>query len=74
MSAVLKKAVKLNHSLTLIKYAHINPISDFCIFVIPDAIFQAGAFKFSSVGALNTLININPGFCDDCKILILQII
>ena len=26
--------------------------------------FQAGAFKFSSVGALNTLINLNHGFYD----------
>ena len=49
-------------------------MSDFCILVIPEAIFQAGAFKFSSVGALNTLINTIPGFCDNCKILILLII
>ena len=52
----------------LIKYAHIDPITDFCILVIPEAIFQARAFKFGSVGPLNTLIKINPGFCDNCKI------
>ena len=34
----------------LIKYAHICPITDFHIMVIPEAIFQAGAVKFGSVG------------------------
>ena len=57
-----------------LKYAHIDPISDFCILVIPEAIVQAGAFKFSSVGALNTRIKINPGYWNNCKILILLII
>ena len=56
---------------------------DMCIFtqllifsflVITEAIFQAEAFKFSSTGALNTLININPKFCGNRKILILLII
>ena len=49
----------------LIKYAHMDPITDFCILVIPEAIFQARSFKFGSVGALDTLINIQPGFCDN---------
>ena len=54
----------------LIKYAHIDPITDFCILVIPETIFQTSAFKFGSVGALNmlnTLINRNHGFCDNPK-------
>ena len=55
----------------LIKYVHIDPITDFCILVIPEAIFPARAFKFGSVGALNTLIKINPRLCDNRKILIL---
>ena len=38
-------------------------IIDFCIFVIPEAIFQAGAVN--SVGGFDTLINISSGFCDD---------
>ena len=45
-----------------IKYAHIDPITDFCILIIPEAVFQARAVKFGSVEALNTLINKNPGF------------
>ena len=53
----------------LIKYAHIYQITDFCSMVIPDAICQAWTFELGSVGALNTLNNINPGFCDDRKIL-----
>ena len=28
----------------LIKYAHNDPIIDFCILVIPETIFQAGAY------------------------------
>ena len=49
----------------LIEYAHTDPITDLRILVIPVAIFQVRAFKFGTVGALNTLININPGFCDN---------
>ena len=45
----------------LFKYAHIDPITDFCTLDIPEAIFQAGGSKFSTVGALNTLINIYSG-------------
>ena len=41
---------------------HINPITDFYIWVIPEAILQARVFKFGTVGALNTLINKVPGF------------
>ena len=54
------------------KYAHIDRFID--IFVIPGAIFQAGAHTFSSVGALDTLIGLNPGFCDNHNILILPVI
>ena len=46
----------------LIKYAHINLITDIFILVISETIFQIRAFKFVSVGALNTLINMNPRF------------
>ena len=49
-------------------------ITDIFILVIPEAIFQASAFKFVSVGALNTLIYLKPRFCDNRKILILLII
>ena len=31
--------------LQLTKYVHIDPITDFCIYVIPEAFFQARAFK-----------------------------
>ena len=58
----------------LIRYVHIDLITDFCILVIPEAIFQARAFKFGSVRAINKLININPRFCDNRKILNLPII
>ena len=58
----------------LIKYAHIDLITDFCILVIPGAIFQTREFKFGSVGALHTWINTNVGFCDNRKLLILPII
>ena len=53
----------------LIKYAHMDLITRFCILVIPQAICQARAFKFGSAGALHTLININPKFYDNRKIL-----
>ena len=46
-------------------------ITDFCIMVIPEAIFQAGTVKFASVGGLDTLIDMNSGFCDNRKILFL---
>ena len=49
----------------LIKYAHIDPITDFCILVIPDVIFQARAFKFDIVGLLEHLTGLStliPGF------------
>ena len=36
----------------LIKYTHIYLIIDFRLLVIPEAILQARAFKFGSVGAL----------------------
>ena len=52
----------------LILYAHIDRITDFCILVISEAIYQARAFKFGSSGALDTLIDINPGFCDNRQI------
>ena len=58
----------------LIKYVHIDPVTDFCILVIPETIFQAREFKVASVGALNILNNINPKFSDNRKIIILQII
>ena len=45
-----------------IKYAHINLITDIFILVISETIFQVRAFKFGSLGALKTLINMNPGF------------
>ena len=48
-------------------------MTDFHILVIPEAIFQARAVKFGSVGALNTLIYISSGFCDNRKILFLLI-
>ena len=38
------------------------------------AIFQARAFKFGSVGALDTLIDMNPRIYDNLKIKILTII
>ena len=40
---------------------------------IPEAIFQAGAVKFGSVGGLNTLIIISSGFCVNKKITFLLI-
>ena len=46
----------------LIKYAHINLITDIFILVISETIFQVRAFKFGSFGVLNTTININPPF------------
>ena len=36
--------------------------------------FQIRAFKFGIVGAINILINISPGFCDNRKILFLAIV
>ena len=39
--------------------------------VIPEAIFQVGTVKFASVGGLDTLIDMNSGFCDNRKILFL---
>ena len=48
-----------------------NPITDFRIMVVPEAIFQAGAVKFGSVGGLDTLINISSLFCDNQKIIFL---
>ena len=39
-------------ALQLIKYVHTYSITDFRIMVIPEAIFQAGAVKFGSVGGL----------------------
>ena len=45
--------------------------SDFLILVIPEAIFQAGAVKFGSVGRLDILINISSGFCYNKKNLFL---
>ena len=46
----------------LIKYAHINLITDIFVLVISGTIFQVRAFKLGSVGAINTLINMNPRF------------
>ena len=46
----------------LIKYAHINLITDIFVLVISKTIFQVRAFKLGSVGAINTLINMNPRF------------
>ena len=46
----------------LIKYAHINLITDIFVLVISETIFQVRAFKLGSVGAINTLINMNPRF------------
>ena len=43
-----------------------NPITDFHIMVIPEAIFQAGAVKFGSVGGLDSSL-----FCDNQKIIFL---
>ena len=43
---------------------HIHWSKTFRILVIPEAIFQARGVKFSSVGALNTPINISSGFCE----------
>ena len=43
------------------------PITHFRILVIPEAI------TFGAVGALNTLINIISGFCDNREILFLPI-
>ena len=57
----------------LIKYVHNYLITDFRILAIPEAIFQTKAVKFGSVGALNTLINMSSGFCDNRKILFLLI-
>ena len=55
----------------LIEYAHIDPIIYFCTLVIPKVTFEARAFDFGSVGALDTLISINPGFCYNRKLKIL---
>ena len=38
-------------------YVRIDPITDFCIYIIPGAVFQARPFKFGTVEALNKLIN-----------------
>ena len=46
----------------LIKYAHINLITDIFVLVISATIFQVRAFTLGSVGAINTLINMNPRF------------
>ena len=61
-------------TLQLIRYVHTDPITDFRIFGDPGAIFQVKAFKFGTIGALNRLINISPGFCDNRKILVLAIV
>ena len=55
--------------LQLIKHAHTDPITNFLILVIPEAIFQGRAFTFDMVGALDRLINISPGFLYNRKIL-----
>ena len=51
-----------------------DPITDFCIKVIPEADFQTRALKFGTAEALNKLINISAGFCDNHKIPFLAII
>ena len=55
-------------------YVHTDPITDFRILVILEAIFQVWAFKFGTIGALNRLINRSPGFWDNRKILFLEIV
>ena len=67
-------AFENQHRSSLNMHAHIYPITDFPIMVIPEAIFPAGAVKFGTVGGLDTLININSGFCDNKKIIFLLII
>ena len=42
----------------LVKHVHTDPITDFRILVIPEAIFQVRAFKYGTVGALNRINNI----------------
>ena len=49
----------------LIKLCILTRLLIFAFGVIPEVICQAKAFKFGSVGSLSTLININPGFCDN---------
>ena len=41
-----------------VKYAHIDPITDFHILFIPRAIFQDKDFQFCTLEALKSLINI----------------
>ena len=53
---------------------HTDPITNFCILVIPEAIFQVRAFIFGTFGALNRLINLISGFHDCRQIIFLAII
>ena len=51
-----------------------DPVTDFRILVLREAIFQVRAFRFGTVGALNRPISMSPGLCDNCKILLLVIV
>ena len=58
----------------LIKYAHIDPIADFFIYVILAADSQARGFKLGTTEAQNKIINISSGFYEYRKIIFLAMI